>query len=132
MNFTTKLVAAAALLAPVPALAEDASVSLHTVVPRVCYVAPNGAAEAGNGVIQIANITEFCNSGGYTIVLDYTPGTLQGATATFAGQSVVLDGSGQAVLLDADYAVSRVSTLVIAQPGIAQAESRIQLRMAAR
>ena len=132
MKIFPKLLATAVLCASAPLLAGEAPVSLQMTVLRVCYVAPNGPVETGAGFIQLGSITEFCNSGGYSIVLDYTPGTMKGATATFAGQSVLLDGSGQAVLLDADYAVSRVSALVIEQAGVESNQGRIQLRMAAR
>jgi len=132
MKPIARLFAAFAIIAPSPTLASDASITLGMTVPRICYLAPTGGFTSGAGYVQLSNVREFCNGDGYVIMLDYTPGTLVGATATFADQRVVLDGSGEAVLLDANYAVSRVSTLVIERDGVEREQSRVQLRMGAR
>lgn len=88
--------------APTVAYAESSvSYNLRLTVPVHCSVqhraAGLGGAE-GNG-ISLGTFREYCNApGGYQLMVSYTPGTLRGARIIAGSDTVVLDGSGQAVL----------------------------------
>ena len=56
------------------------------------------AVEAAN-TFQLGTLQEYCNSPrGYALVVNYTPGTLQGMELTAGNESITLDGSGRALL----------------------------------
>ena len=51
----------------------------------------------------LRKIRELCNAAhGYELLVNYTPGSLQGTTIRAGDDEVVLNGSGQAVLSRAD------------------------------
>ena len=94
--------ALALVAAPSAVLANStATLNLRLVVPVHCSVkyegVPGLAAAAGG--IPLGNVREYCNAtGGYELVMAYTPGSLRGATVQVGGDAIVLDGSGRAVL----------------------------------
>ncbi|WP_284734385.1 hypothetical protein [Sphingosinicella terrae] len=81
--------------------AETFGFNLSLTVPVVCEIRfrPLGAVgEAPQGV-PLGQINEFCNApGGYELVVNYEPGSMQGAVISAGEDQVVLNGSGQAVL----------------------------------
>ena len=125
-------IAIVGLIIPMPLLANDVSIEMGMIVPRICYIAPLGSFESGSDFIALTGVQEFCNGAGYQVVLDYTPGTMTGAVAHFGASTVTLDGSGEALLIDADYAVSRQSTLMIEGDHVVDQNSRLNLRMLPR
>jgi len=90
-----------AAIAPVAALhAETWGVSLIARVPTMCTISydPSGVGTAGNGV-GLGALHEFCNApAGYSLLVEYTPGSLRGATITAGEATVVLNGSGEAII----------------------------------
>jgi len=106
-------VAAALSVMSVPLHAAQVGFDLSVIVPEVCFVRPLAPAMLQDNAIVISQVQETCNRGGYRVSLEYTPGTLAGSTASFAGSTVALDGSGRVDLLAAPYAVNRTSALII-------------------
>ncbi|MXO92652.1 hypothetical protein GRI62_03400 [Erythrobacter arachoides] len=89
------------VLASVPAAGTDASFTVRAVVPVYCEVQHRGAGSVAlqGQSISLGNFREYCNSpGGYSLVVRYAPGTLQGTVLSAGFDQVVLDGSGEAVL----------------------------------
>ncbi|WP_299329609.1 hypothetical protein [Parasphingopyxis sp.] len=131
-----KIVGAAAglllTLTPTTAFAAQIGVHLTMVVPQICTVNPLSLSYVDDTSIKIDEIREFCNSGGYQIYLDYAPGTLKGAQASLGDYTVELDGSGEALLVDAHYAVSRISSFEIAQLHTNDTNVQLGLRMVPR
>lgn len=81
--------------------AESMNFNLRATVPVSCFVRHSsmGAAAGGNGPVALGQINEFCNApGGYEVVVNYAPGTLQGAVLSVGDEQVMLNGSGHAVL----------------------------------
>lgn len=99
---------------------------LRLTVPvacRVSYTAGGAAtliggdAAAPAGAVDLGQIGEFCNDGaGYSVVVDYAPGTLRGAVLQLGSDRVVLDGSGEATISQSQEARIRQRELV-ATPG---------------
>jgi len=96
------------------------SFQLRLVVPMLChvsYTAGGGAADGASGAVDLGKIGEFCNDGsGYSVLVDYAPGTLRGAVLQLGTDRVVLDGSGRAVISQSPGARIRTRELV-ATPG---------------
>jgi len=96
------------------------SFELRVRVPMLCrvsYTAGGAAADGANGAVDLGQIGEFCNDGaGYSVVVDYAPGTLRGAVLQLGTDRVVLDGSGKAVISQSPGARIR-SRELIATPG---------------
>ncbi len=117
---TAPLLAAAAMAANAPANAPSLTVSVNSPgqqattaprdtarfrvrarVPMTCQARFQGAAAAPvtGTAVQLGTFREFCNSPrGYVVVVNYAPGTLEGAQLSAEGDSIVLDGSGRAIL----------------------------------
>jgi hypothetical protein len=58
-----------------------------------------GSGVALGNVVALGTFREYCNApGGYQLVVNYTPGSLQGARIIAGNDEIVLDGSGRAVL----------------------------------
>ena len=120
----------AANAAPASAAAMGSgSFILRLTVPvscRVSYTAGGAAAVSSTGgaaadepggAVDLGQIGEYCNDGsGYSVVVDYSPGTLKGAVLQLGGDRVVLDGSGEATISQSQEARIRQRELV-AIPG---------------
>ncbi|MEO1487938.1 MAG: hypothetical protein AAFR88_00690 [Pseudomonadota bacterium] len=90
--------------------------NLRAVVPVTCSVRfqPNGNLLPQGTVFNLGSFLEYCNSpSGYRLVVNYTPGTLRGATVQADNDRVVLDGSGQTVLTQSTGARRRMRNLQI-------------------
>lgn len=103
--FGKLFIGSAALLsafAPTLAFANSAAtLNLRLVVPVQCSVKYGGVLGSHNptGAVLLGSVREYCNaSGGYELVMTYTPGSLNGAMIQVGDHAVVLDGSGRAVL----------------------------------
>jgi len=103
MYRTTILAAgtAALLLQPTVAAAASQTFNLRLTVPQLCrlgHVPVGGITRVGDAY-SLGTFREYCNSPrGYTVEVNYTPGALQGAVLIAGSDSIVLDGSGRAVL----------------------------------
>ncbi|MBT2135762.1 hypothetical protein KK137_15595 [Croceibacterium sp. LX-88] len=102
-KFSLSLAGAALVVVPTVAYAASSfSYNLRATVPVHCSVqhsaAGFGGGSEGSG-ISLGTFREYCNApGGYELLVRYTPGTLRGARIIAGSDTVVLDGSGQAVL----------------------------------
>ena len=96
------------------------SFQLRLVVPMLCrvsFTAGGGVAADAARAVDLGKLGEFCNDGaGYSVVVNYAPGTLRGAVLQLGTDRVVLDGSGQAVISQSTEARIRTRELV-ATPG---------------
>lgn len=82
------------------------AIDIRGYVPTVCTLqfAPV-VIQRRDGEVDLGTMHEFCNSpAGYVVRLNYRPGSLVGARFTTGGSAVTLDGSGSAVLVDAEAA----------------------------
>lgn len=95
----------AAAVLPTATFAASIDYNLRLTVPVHCTVrhsAAGGGLTTGQAV-SLGTFREYCNApGGYALVVQYTPGTLQGATIIAGGDEIVLNGSGQAILSRSD------------------------------
>ena len=118
----------AANAAPAAAAAMGGSFVLRLTVPVACRVSytaggaaavgvTGGAANDQAGAFDLGQIGEYCNDGaGYSVVVDYAPGTLKGAVLQLGSDRVVLDGSGEATISQSQEARIRQREL-LATPG---------------
>ena len=78
-----------------------ANFRLRARVPRACRAQffPERLPARTDGAIPLGRLQEYCNAPeGYAIVVDYTPGTLKGVILTAGAETVILDGTGRALL----------------------------------
>ncbi|MDB5725164.1 MAG: hypothetical protein JWQ16_1918 [Novosphingobium sp.] len=76
------------------------SYSLQLTVAPTCTVRHTpGLMQLGSGAYGLGALKEYCNvPQGYNVLVNYAPGTMKGAIIALGGDSVVLDGSGTAVV----------------------------------
>lgn len=76
------------------------SYSLQLFVQQTCVIQHRpGLIELGAGAYALGALKEYCNApGGYDVVINYSPGTMQGAVIRLGADSVTLNGSGSAVI----------------------------------
>lgn len=113
------IVAFALCQAPVQAASSArGSYSLQLVVAETCTVRHMpGLTPAGDGAYGLGALKEYCNSPrGYHVVVNYAPGTMQGAVISLGGDSVVLNGSGTAVVSQAP-GPRITDRAIVAKPG---------------
>lgn len=94
------------------------SYALSLFVPEVCRVQHQpGLTDVGGGAYKLGGLNEYCNlPQGYTVIVTYAPGTMRGATLTLGGDSIVLNGSGTAVISQAS-GPRMLTRELIATPG---------------
>jgi hypothetical protein len=84
------------------ASAESAGTPTFTVrltVPLVCTVSHQSSISQAGAGYRLGALREFCNSPtGYSLVVNYAPGSMRGAVVAVGEERVVLDGSGRAVI----------------------------------
>lgn len=88
-------------LAPSAAFAVSFSYNLQLTVAVNCTVQhqSTGYGAFNGDALSLGTFREYCNAPqGYELVVNYAPGSLQGARIHADGDEVVLDGSGRAVL----------------------------------
>lgn len=70
---------------------------ITSVVPTICNVAHRGTVTDLSGAFGLGELTEYCNApGGFSLYVEYTPGTLVGTELTVDQNTIRLDGSGRA------------------------------------
>lgn len=76
------------------------SYSLQLVVQQNCNVRHvPGLTPLAAGSYRLGALKEYCNAAsGYDMIVNYAPGTMQGAVLSLGSDSVVLNGSGSAVV----------------------------------
>ena len=103
-----------------PAGAESSGTfNLTLFVPVDCTLrhSSEGLGAVTGNAFALGQINEYCNAlAGYQIVVNYTPGTLEGTVLSAGEDRVTLNGSGRAVLTNAPGPRIRTRTLM-ATPG---------------
>lgn len=87
-------------VAPAAAFAAEMSYLVKARVPVHCIIQQQAQGQAtDNGAVSLGQFREYCNAPlGYELVVRYAPGAMRGAILTAGNDTVVLDGSGEAVL----------------------------------
>jgi hypothetical protein len=100
---TVALVALGLSFAAPQSWAANGSVNLRAIAPTVCNIKVDGVASSLSvDTVHLGTVRELCNAlRGYQVSVSYQPGTLVGATLRLGNDSVLLDGSGTAVITDA-------------------------------
>jgi len=131
-KFGIGLVAATFALSASPLGAESRTFLITARVPVICQVQfrPAGAIPLDNTAVPLGEMREYCNApGGYELVVNYAPGTMQGAVIVAGEDQVVLNGSGQAVLTRSTRPRNR-ARLLSAMPGAQGFDTdRLDLRL---
>ncbi|WP_428678330.1 hypothetical protein [Sphingopyxis sp.] len=80
--------------------AESIGYNLQAIVPVACSLRFESSPSIfADGSARLGMLREYCNApNGYQIVLNYSTGSLRGAVVNVGAASVVLDGSGQAIV----------------------------------
>ena len=103
------------VLSPLTAFANGASgsIGLNARAPLVCTISVQGAGSILDAnSVALGSVRELCNgANGYSVLVSYVPGTLVGATLHLGDDSVVLDGTGAAVISEVAGAGSRTRPL---------------------
>jgi hypothetical protein len=105
--------------APTAAFAASHSFNLRLQVPVYCTVKQQtiGSGTAIGNAFALGTFREYCNApSGYQLVVNYAPGSLQGARIMAGNDEIVLDGSGRAVLSRANGPTIRERAITMA-PG---------------
>jgi len=84
------------------AQAADATMGymLQLRVPVQCMLKHDGGISGGEGAAyMLGELEEYCNAPhGYSVVVDYQPGTMRGAVIFLGGDRITLDGSGETIV----------------------------------
>lgn len=107
MRFSTRslltLIAATAGGSAALAAPSSTQIAIHGVVPTICRVQfANPVVQPEAGVLNLGNMSEFCNQGeGYRVVVRH-PAGLQQAQFTVDGVAVPLSSGTETVLIDSN------------------------------
>lgn len=74
--------------------------NLQAIVPVACSLRFKSSPSVfSDGSARLGMLREYCNApNGYQVVVNYSAGSLRGAVVSVGSESVVLDGSGQAIV----------------------------------
>jgi hypothetical protein len=100
-NIALGLASLSLAMVPTAGFAANYTFNLRLQVPVHCTVKQQamGQGAALGNTVALGTFREYCNApGGYQLVVNYAPGSLQGARIIAGNDEIVLDGSGQAVL----------------------------------
>jgi len=90
------------LLAGSAASAQSVATSsfrLQLSVPVICTVSHRASLSVAGDGYMLGGLREYCNSpNGYSLVVDYAPGSMRGAVVSVGDERVTLDGSGHTVI----------------------------------
>ncbi len=87
--------------APTTATAATFGFNLSLMVPVHCTVQhqPTGFGAISGNAVSLGTFREYCNAPtGYDLVINYAPGSMEGARVIAGNDEIVLNGSGRAVL----------------------------------
>lgn len=100
-NFTIGLMGLVLATAPTSAFAASYGFNLRATVAVQCMVShrATGFGAISGDAVSLGMFREYCNAPqGYDLIVNYTPGTMQGARLIAGNDEIVLNGSGYAVL----------------------------------
>ncbi len=91
---------------------------LQVNVPVRCALRHDGSTVSiEGGAYRLGELKEYCNSPqGYSVVVDYQPGTMRGAVIMVGDERITLDGSGESIVSRATGPRIR-SRAILAIPG---------------
>ena len=87
--------------APTTAMAASVGFNLRLTVAVQCTVQHQaiGFGVVSGDAVSLGTFREYCNApAGYDLVINYEPGSLEGARIIAGNDEIILNGSGQAVL----------------------------------
>lgn len=87
--------------APTTAMAASFGLNLSLTVSVHCTVQhqATGFGAISGDAVSLGTFREYCNAPtGYDLVINYAPGSLEGARIIAGNDEIILNGSGQAVL----------------------------------
>ena len=71
------------------------SITVSGQVPVICRVSHSGEVTNQGQSFGLGKLLEYCNApGGFSLEVNYTPGSLRGAALQVGEKSIILDGSG--------------------------------------
>ena len=71
------------------------SITLSAQVPVICRVSHSGEVTNQGNSFGLGKLLEYCNApSGFSLEVNYTPGSLKGAALQVGEKSIILDGSG--------------------------------------
>ena len=71
------------------------SITMSAQVPVICRVSHSGELTNQGEAYGLGKLHEYCNApGGFSLEVNYTPGSLKGAALQVGEKSIILDGSG--------------------------------------
>ena len=71
------------------------SITVSGQVPVICRVSHSGEVTNQGQSFGLGKLLEYCNApGGFSLQVNYTPGSLKGAALQVGEKSIILDGSG--------------------------------------
>ena len=79
------------------------SITLSAQVPVICRVSHTGEVTNQGQSFGLGKLLEYCNApSGFSLEVNYTPGSLKGALLQVGENSVTLDGSGHNQIMRVD------------------------------
>lgn len=100
-KFSLGIASLALAVAPTTATAATYGFNLSLTVAVSCTVQhqATGFGMVSGDAVSLGTFREYCNApGGYDLVINYAPGSLEGTRIIAGGDEIILNGSGQAVL----------------------------------
>lgn len=100
-KFSLGIASVVLVSAPTTAMAASYGFNLRLTVAVQCSVQhqATGFGIVSGDAVSLGTFREYCNApAGYNLVINYTPGSLEGARIIAGSDEIILNGSGQAVL----------------------------------
>ena len=100
-KFSLGLASVVLVAAPTTAMAASYGFNLRLTVAVQCNVQhqATGFGIVSGDAVSLGTFREYCNApAGYNLVINYAPGSLEGARIIAGSDEIILNGSGQAVL----------------------------------
>lgn len=100
-KFTLGIASAVLAAAPTSATAATFGFNLSLTVAVKCTVQhqATGFGAVSGQAVSLGTFREYCNApAGYDLVINYAPGSMEGARLIAGNDEIVLNGSGRAVL----------------------------------
>ena len=100
-KFSLGIASVVLVAAPTTAMAASFGFNLRLTVAVQCTVQhqATGFGIVSGDAVSLGTFREYCNApAGYNLVINYSPGSLEGARIIAGSDEIILNGSGQAVL----------------------------------
>lgn len=100
-KFSLGMAAVVLAVGPTAAMAATFGFNLSLMVPVHCTVQhqPTGFGAISGNAVSLGTFREYCNAPtGYDLVINYAPGSMEGARVIAGNDEIVLNGSGRAIL----------------------------------